>query len=312
MLVARMKKLPGLKKLDRLTLEEVRAFKREAVERQSVAKARAAAEERVIVAEGDSWFDYPVGVDVVDCLRRYHGYTVLNHSLAGDTLENMVYGSKVWPRRGYRAIPSRLNEVVADLKRTKARALVFSGGGNDIAGAEFAQFLEHQQTGLQVFRRGHAMHMIEVVFHKIMGDLIERVTAASPRVRIFTHGYGYPVPDGRGIGVAIGLSFIGPWLRPALAAKRIDAATEGTAIVRELIDMLNGMLASLELAHENFHYVDLRGLIGAGRGSWVNELHVKSSVCAAIAAALDARMRAEGVWETRAGPRGATNKKRRR
>lgn len=47
-----------------------------------------------IVAEGDSWFDYFPGTDLIDCLRKHHGYYLeKNYAKAGDTLENMIYGT---------------------------------------------------------------------------------------------------------------------------------------------------------------------------------------------------------------------------
>lgn len=47
-----------------------------------------------IVAEGDSWFDYFPGTDFIDCLRKHHGYYLeKNYAKAGDTLENMIYGT---------------------------------------------------------------------------------------------------------------------------------------------------------------------------------------------------------------------------
>lgn len=48
-----------------------------------------------IVAEGDSWFDYLPGTDLVDCLRYHHGYYIKNYAKAGDTLENMIYGTGI-------------------------------------------------------------------------------------------------------------------------------------------------------------------------------------------------------------------------
>jgi hypothetical protein len=198
---------------------------------------------------------------------------------------------------GYRAIPSRFADVLDDLRSTQARVLVFSGGGNDVAGEEFAQFLEHAAAGIGVFRRDHARHVIKVFFRRVLEDMIRRATEASPRVQIIAHGYGYPVPDGRGIGLAIGLSFIGPWLRPALAAKRIDPAGDGLAIIRELIDLFNEMLATLDVAFENFHYIDLRSVVGEGAKSWTNELHVRNSVYAKIADEFEARIRESGAIE---------------
>jgi hypothetical protein len=300
-----MTKRPKHVELDRLTPEEVRAFKHEA----GAVRARGAAQPRVIVAHGDSWFDYPIGTDIIDCLRKFHGYEVKNHAQAGDTLENLVYGTRFSPMDGYRALPSRFADVLDDLRSKRTRVLLFSGGGNDVAGEELAQFLEHAEVGLGVFRREHARHVIGVFFRKVLADMIRRASEASPSVQIFSHGYGYPVPDGRGIGLAIGLSFIGPWLRPALAAKRIDPRGEGVAIVRELIDLFNDMLASLDVEFENFHYIDLRGVVGTRASAWVNELHVRNSVYAAIADEFDARMRETGVWERRVGAQAAVRRR---
>ena len=28
----------------------------------------------IVISEGDSWFDYKISADLIDCLRRYHGY----------------------------------------------------------------------------------------------------------------------------------------------------------------------------------------------------------------------------------------------
>ena len=45
-----------------------------------------------IVAEADSWFDYPVGLDILDHRKRDYGYGNFKVAEAGDTLENMVNG----------------------------------------------------------------------------------------------------------------------------------------------------------------------------------------------------------------------------
>lgn len=284
----------------------VQAYKRRALERTDpglaspsagLSTSMALAVRRTIVAEGDSWFDYPFVPDIIDCLRGDHGFRVIKHAAAGDTLENMVLGTRYSPLHNYDPLPSRIDDVLADLRRTQARALIFSGGGNDIAGDEFAQFLDHSESGLPAFRDRHADHLINTVFKGCYRRLIERAEASSPGVRIFTHGYGYPHPDGRGIGVAIGLSFIGPWLRPALAARRIPAMSQGKAIVATLIDMFNDMLLSLERKHPRFHVIDLRGLIGDSVQAWGNELHVRGAVYRKIAQAFADRMKEVGTWE---------------
>ena len=47
----------------------------------------------LLVAEGDSWFDYAPGLDILDHLRSM-GYPIIKVAEAGDTLDNMVYGTQ--------------------------------------------------------------------------------------------------------------------------------------------------------------------------------------------------------------------------
>ena len=61
-------------------------------------------DEEVIVAEGDSWFNYGVGRiragrDILHNLTEH--YKIIKVAKAGDTLENMVYGTSLnlWKKR---------------------------------------------------------------------------------------------------------------------------------------------------------------------------------------------------------------------
>ncbi len=45
-----------------------------------------------LLAQGDSWFDYPLGTDLIDCLNSNHGHTITNIAVAGSTLNDEVYG----------------------------------------------------------------------------------------------------------------------------------------------------------------------------------------------------------------------------
>src|SRR5213083_2960385 len=40
------------------------------------------------LAQGDSWFDYPPGTDIIDCLHSNHGHTITNLAVAGSTLND--------------------------------------------------------------------------------------------------------------------------------------------------------------------------------------------------------------------------------
>src|SRR5229473_1966684 len=45
-----------------------------------------------LLAQGDSWFDYPPGTDIIDCLHSNHGHTITNIAVAGSTLNDEAYG----------------------------------------------------------------------------------------------------------------------------------------------------------------------------------------------------------------------------
>ena len=51
----------------------------------------------VLVAEGDSWFDYPFN-DVLSLLEDNHGYDVESVAHKGDRVEEMAYGGASWTR----------------------------------------------------------------------------------------------------------------------------------------------------------------------------------------------------------------------
>ena len=45
-----------------------------------------------LLAQGDSWFDYPPCTDLIDCLHRNHGHEIVNIAVAGTTLTDEAYG----------------------------------------------------------------------------------------------------------------------------------------------------------------------------------------------------------------------------
>lgn len=266
--------------------EEVARFKEEGIEQQeafgdkSLIDSRAFFERPQIVAEGDSWFDYLPGTDIIDCLRNHHGYSIKNYADAGDTLENMVYGTK-FKKGSFRPAEPTIFKVLRKIEQLKPKVFLFSGGGNDIAGDEFGSFLNHAETGLPPLRNEYIDYMINNVFKKCCEDLISKVTQVSPHTHIIMHGYGYTVPTGKAVSL-LGFKFAGPWLRPALTAKRILEADAQARTVEAMIDSYNEMLKSLDAKYPFFHHVDLRSIINANV-DWANELHLKNSAYARAA-----------------------------
>src|SRR6476660_2822339 len=92
----------------------------------------------VLIAEGDSWFDYPLH-DVLEMLEDEHAYDVESVAHRGDRVEDMAFS------------PGQLEDFARRLEKVLRRgdvprAILLSGGGNDIAGDEFGMLLNHARS----------------------------------------------------------------------------------------------------------------------------------------------------------------------
>src|SRR5262249_48726433 len=95
----------------------------------------------VLVAEGDSWFDYPLN-DILRLLEDSHGYDVESVAHKGDRVEDMAY-----ERGQLEELTRRLEKLLR--RGVVPRAVLLSGGGNDVAGAEFAMLLNHARSAVR-------------------------------------------------------------------------------------------------------------------------------------------------------------------
>jgi hypothetical protein len=244
------------------------------------------------VAEGDSWFDYlpsylenPLRGDLIGHLNTGGRVNVFKVAKAGDTLENMIFGTEVDGH--FRPEPAQIDKTLEVIRRRQPRFFLFSGGGNDIAGVELEAYLNHQgrdghATGLPVLRAEHVEYVFNTVFRNAFEQLIAQVKDAAPDIHIFLHGYANAIPDGRGVvNTPFGWHFVGPWLLPALAHKRIIDPVRQRAIIRELIGHLNTLLADLAARNANVHYIDCRPAVQDA--DWVNELHLTSAAFGRVA-----------------------------
>jgi lysophospholipase L1-like esterase len=243
-----------------------------------------------IVAEGDSWFAYPVHMDIVDHLIDM-GYAVVRGARLGDTLANMVYGTdvtrgartrRVHPQRRDRVPrtpgitytnrgPRNLRETLAAVKKHQPRFVLLSAGGNDIVGEEMRFYLNHVRSGLPAVRTELADYMIGTVMRRAIENLCKEIWNVNAGVHILMDGYDYPVPTGKSFH---GLT--GPWVLPTLVAKGIVNPSEQTRIIKVLVDRFNRMLADVDRSRTQFHYVKLTGMF-PDEGDWHNEIHLKSA-----------------------------------
>jgi hypothetical protein len=224
----------------------------------------------VLLAHGDSWFDYPLNgnsfpsenTDIVAQLQTM-GSThprILNLSHHGDATTDEMGLTK------QERMITELNDPDNWLSPSKKPdAILFSGGGNDIAGEQFCIFLDYNlpgAAGLNAARFDGKMRAVEASYR----DLFAFRDRYAPGVPIFGHSYDYAIPSGRHPPCA------GPWLKPSLDFTGwIDEAT-GTSIVRRALEALKNMLTNLAAEPGNqFVLVDTQGVLSTA--DWANELH---------------------------------------
>jgi lysophospholipase L1-like esterase len=161
-------------------------------------------------------------------------------------------------------------------------AILLSGGGNDIAGDEFATLLNHAASGLPPLNDDVVKGVVDVRISNAYAFLIAGLTEISTRfldrpIPILVHGYDHAIPDGR--GVLGGFAFLpGPWLEPGFHRKGHGNRGANAATVATLIDRFNEMLRMVTRGPGFGHvrFVDLRGTLSGGpnyKRDWGNELH---------------------------------------
>lgn len=210
-----------------------------------------------IVAEGDSWFQFPFLLrDVVDYLSGV--YSVFSVAAAGATLGDYLKNS----------------EFLEAIAQVKPDFFLLSGGGNDLFGEALAGFIRETPvaslTGPQRYLTDALTPGLEAV-----GDRYKRilrlVQQGYPQVRVLVHGYDYVIPvDGTAHDTRIS------WLGKVLIEKGVTGQTEREAIMNYLLDAFNEQLRQLAGAYPNVTYLDLRGTVRRTEqlsDYWYDEIH---------------------------------------
>lgn len=257
----------------------------------TVAEAAVTTTAGVLIAEGDSWFDYPF-YDILAELEDRHGYDVESVAHHGDPIEEMAYGGNQLEE-----FSRRIEKVVR--RGVTPTAILLSGGGNDIAGTEFGMLLNHAESGAAL--AGLNISIVEGVINQRIYSAFVTIIAAVTKVcqdtanqiiPILLHGYDYPVPDGRGFLGGWG-PLPGPWLEPGFRQKGFLDLQRRTLIARDLIERFNAMVAALPTLPDFQHvrYVDLRNTLPTDAQYqvwWENELHPTERGFRAVAEKFDA------------------------
>lgn len=242
----------------------------------------------LLIAEGDSWFDYP-GLDILSAIEE-EGYDTISVAHKGHTVESMAYGDD--------QLVDFVRAIDKAIRQGRIpKAILLSGGGNDVAGDEFAMLLNHRLAKNGGLNEDVVRGVIEDRVRNAYVAILREVTIATQqrvntRIPILVHGYGWAVPDGRGfLG---GWGFLpGPWLEPGFRLKgfdkkKADQFQRMRDIVVDLINRFNKMLVDLISATEFAHvrYIDVRPTLNGGgdhKQWWADELHPSDRGFTAVA-----------------------------
>jgi hypothetical protein len=215
-----------------------------------------------ILAEGDSWFDYPVpffGGGIIPRLEHRLGVPILNLAKAGDEVRYMLGVEE-------RAV------LVENLTNGSPAGgpwdvLLFSGGGNDIVGNPMALWVDDWNPAVPPV--GHikkprfdaALELVRAGYE----DLIASRDQLSPHTMLVFQGYDFALPDGRGI------CGFGPWLKPTFDLRKFPTLAAGQAVVKVMLQQFAAMLTSL--SGPTVTFINGQGTLSPQPSSWDNELH---------------------------------------
>jgi hypothetical protein len=225
--------------------------------------ATAAPQPLVMLSQGDSWFDYPlsgnsVSLTSTDIIAQLTSMGVINPVI----LNTAHFGDATTVEM---SLPKQERMIAAlqdpsNWVNDKPDAILFSGGGDDIAGDQFCIYLDYAgpgSTGINAARFQGVLDSVQASYE----DLFVFRDKYAPGVPVFAHCYDNPIPNGTHPVCA------GPWLKPSLDYCGWNV-TQGTSILAQAITDFKAMLVALA---NNFTLVDTQGVLVPP--DWANELH---------------------------------------
>jgi hypothetical protein len=178
----------------------------------------------------------------------------------------------------------KLHKLIDQLKNPQANgrydAILFSGGGNDIAGDQFRLWLNEAAAvgndpaqGLNANRVAAIIGVIKAGYE----DLIAARDVIDKTIPIFGHRYDFPIPNN------VGLPCAGPWLYPGFQDRGWTDVNVNRGIIKQLLLQHAAMLDVFAGdAKKNFVHVRTQGTLSDA--DWDNELHPTPDGFAAVTA----------------------------
>jgi hypothetical protein len=230
----------------------------------------------LLLAWGDSWLHYKSSVPVPNTnlasVLKATGFSFANNKPMGDVglwLEDMAKA----PNR------KRFGDALERMLLTKSppKAIVLSGGGNDVVKDRLAALLRDAPHADPLIESA-VFDLVDVRLNGYYNDILQEINRVCAThhttVPVLIHAYDYPIPDGRFI--------FGParnplsWLHPPITRQRGYELPAGTDIMRRLIKRLHDMQKRLPATFANVVVVDVPGTLDRFKDhklAWENELH---------------------------------------
>jgi hypothetical protein len=226
-----------------------------------------------ILADGDSWFSYPLSKDVIDCLAEDANLTTpppLNLAVAGDPTTATLGVSK----------RQRMIDNLTDPQNGTFDALLFSGGGDDVAGDQFCLWVTEYAAGSNGVNMQGLADILGVIVTAYQ-DLFAICKRYQPNCKILVHAYDFAAPTGVGACPLPGGGYVaGPWLKPSLDYRGWTDFTTACGIVKQMLLQLDQQLLAIERqSNGQVVYVKTQGTltpptsVNDPQSDWANELH---------------------------------------
>lgn len=220
-----------------------------------------------LVAEGDSWFQFPLLVrEIIDHLSGV--YPVYCLSAAGDTLRNM------W----------QTPELLAGIEAQRPTIFLMSAGGNDVLGEQFRDFLETTFNDHPAPRRYLKDKLLEELdfLQDIYRTIFQTLARQHPALQVIIHGYDYIIPVD-----TVAEPNRQSWLGKYMIERGIEPQSEREAVIQCILNEFNKRQKAVAAEFPNVSYIDLRGTIKRTErieDYWHDEIHPNDKGFQSVAA----------------------------
>lgn len=261
---------------------------------------------KLIIAEGDSWFEYPLFIrDILDWIYKDRNYSLYTLASGGDWIGNMIYKG----------------DYITELSKYYPEVFLISGGGNDLVGDSRIATLIKKKTAIEPDdivaneKAATEKNIIATKYPHYSDKMCDRIVEGRKylskdfydllsifylqycllfnnlkkskkfdSMKIITQGYDFAIPSRNKNIFKNPLRLVfgnGKWLSEPLNMRGIYDDEEQRSVVAAMIFEFNEMLIYLGAKFDNIYHIDCRGL--AKDNEWKDELHLSGKLYKKIA-----------------------------